>query len=492
MLLYEFQRTLEEAADDRARAKPVATMRVHSKACGDARIRPLRVVVKQKEYQHDVAVVIAVFDEELSRRVKPKCPLTIRWGRRGLGRGRFHGYVHSIEPWKNSSQRKLPRGQRRVKIVCKASSTRLRIRDSKLWKNITTGKIVQRISRLHFFSADIPVESRTWRRIQQKPKETTWDFLVRIAKRSKCTLYARNMRLVLYPRGNPPLIMWLEARLFRTERREISNLEITDATEVGGHDDEQSETDGQTVDPRKIKVVKLVKLVKPKQPKTRGRRNDPCLPIVNLYKAPRRVVTWVDAPATENRDELEEEVEPTELYPVRATVRLAGDSAVHQGGLVRLRGIGPRDDGLWYVISAQHLVTPHQYVIDAELGRRERAPLEEPVMPPDPTLIDESEGEVDYGTSDEVVWDDERPIYDPTKPPPDEEPVIAWPLPEEDTEDLPLPDGDVPEDDDIVVDPGLQTEIVLRGPTCPVQPRPFQNGEWRSPSVGPNSVRILV
>ena len=490
---YEFQREIEWSAD-RRRAKPIATMRVHSRVCGDARVRPHRLIVRQEEYRHDVAIVYAYFDKELSKRVKPKCPVTIRWGRRGLGRARFHGYVHSIEPSKESGV-KPPRGQRRVKIIMKAASTRFRIRESKLWKGKSVGKIVQKTARQHFFSADIPKDSRGWLRIQQKPSEQTWDFLVRIAKRSGMTFYARNMKLVLYPRDTPPLYMWLEARLFRGDRGEIRNFEVVDSSEVDGGDEEASDSDGQTVNPRKVKVVTIIR---PKQPKQRRGRPDPCMPVVNLYKAPKRVVKWVKAPAAENQQELREEVKQRELYPVRATVRLQGDHAVHQGAMVRLADVGTRDEGLWYVVKLRHIITPYGYAMLAELGRKTRAPMEEPVVPPDPTLIDDTPTD-DSLYDDDPFWDDGKPIYDPTRPPVDEEPVLSWPLP--DDPDLPdNPDGEIPDEDDVSTDPGLPVDEepprlpsdAPVGPTCPVQPRPYQNGEWRSPNVGPQSVRVLV
>ena len=173
--------------------------------------------------------------------------------------------------------------------------------------------------------------------------------------------------------------------------------------------------------------------------------------------------------------------------------------------MIDLDDTGREYAGLWYVMSARHVITSRRYVVKTEIGRDYlltdddafyRVPP--PLVPDELPEAPQDDDAVSYDPPREDD-DEPRPIYDPELPPPEDEPILVWPEPDED------PADEVPEDEDEPTGPGLPVDPEpprppedggdvgpLEGVTCPPQPFAVFPGEWRAAAVGPQSGRMLA
>jgi hypothetical protein len=327
---------------------------------------PARIEIIQCTYRHDMAVLTYYVETAWwKNRFKQGSPVVVTWGYSPLGLDSFFGKVLYNAPNVENERHEL-------RVVCIGTSFRLKDVDPVVHEGMSVEQSLALTLRGQKFNLITDSSSATWPSLTRTVRETTWEYMVRVAKRAGHTMFCNKTTVCIfnpvdvilanlasypvfdyvYGRGNQfGTLVTFRPKLSDNGAGSLSNLEQRSAG----------------VDPRTGQVVLAV------DSGARMRRINPVtqLPLFSEYtEHPVHSHTEAQAIATGRKK--------AARWVMSASARAYGNVRVTQGSGVLLRGLNAQDDGPWYVDKVVHELTtddhPQQwrYFMDMELLRDSR------------------------------------------------------------------------------------------------------------------------
>lgn len=313
-----------------------------------AQRQPVSVFIRQKEYEHDVAVV--ELDQEHHgplTQYRKGAPVVITWGYLPGDIERFYGYVdHTAQVDSTTKTRKL-------KVYCVGASYRMNQAHRRSFLKLFVGSILSRVAKEHGLSLQSDPSSRYHVHIPQLGR-TDWNMCVALAKDIGFTFGCRQTSL------------YFKRRLIDTKPgRQPTFLLNRAATATRGAVYEVTHKQGSApfAEKRIVQVDGIDANGKPLQITDYGDCCDPDKPIFKTFldeETPRSI--------HEGR-ELLFGLSAMNRFYVIAKAKLSGHPRVRPGMTIKFGGVSPEADGYWWVGSVEHTITPATYRMDVELGR---------------------------------------------------------------------------------------------------------------------------
>lgn len=366
--------------------------------------QPQEVLIRQREYHHDVAVVSIDFETKVQDRYKHGAPVTVRWGWLPDDVEYFHGYVH------HTTTHDLHGRRKRLDIYCVGASYRMKEIRLRSFKKKTAHQIAAIICKDHHFSLTAECHHFVHQHVTQHGR-SDWDFLVWLAKRIGYTIYATKTDVVLAkrvidrrPSRARPTFVYRPA-LYR-QRGACYKLTHKVGENVPGTSKKKLVLQGVDDHGKKIKAVHKAPLCH-----THG-TTKPTKPVFH-----KKVIKPVHHKA--HADALLAGEADLHRFHIIGHGELSGNTKVHQGSTIRIAGIDTESDGYWYVGMVDHHITLTDYRMKVELGRDALGDPDSPTVSgtdADPITSD-SDKPVLFTDCDISVGDDltpaPEPIYDP-------------------------------------------------------------------------------
>lgn len=309
--------------------------------------QPAHVLIRQREYAHDVAVLTLDY-ETVQSKYAYGSPVTISWGWLPSDVEVFMGYVNHTEQVHNDSK------PNQLRVYCVGASHRFNQNRQRSFRRISALGIVRKIAQQHNFSLLADPSSRYHDHLPQLG-QSDWKMLVRIAQDIGFTLTARQTTLRFQRRiidtrpGRQPLFR-LSAAFYRqrgavyhfTHKAGSAPLAERYVIQVNGMDDQgnivSSVDTGDCCDPVQPVFTKFVPDLEP---------------IKSIHEGQERL----SGLSGMNR------------FYVIANAELSGDSRVRPGQTIAVQGVETDADGYWWTGSVDHIITPQDYRMKVEIGR---------------------------------------------------------------------------------------------------------------------------
>lgn len=309
--------------------------------------QPSHVLIRQREYAHDVAVL--TFDyEKIAPNYTKDSPVQIVWGYTPADTETFTGYVH------HSEQHDVAGETRRLKVFCIGASRPMDQAKRRSFQRLNVGGIISRIAKEHRLAVQMDPSSRFHEHIPQLGR-TNWNLCVALAKDIGFTFGCRGTTLYFKRRvidtrpGRQPTFR-LRRGVTWGIRGSLYSL-VHKAGSAPMHERRVVQVDGVDDQGRPLTMV------------DRGDCCDPDKPIFTSFVD--------DEPVHSIHDgrELLSGLSNMNRFYVIAKAKMAGSPKVRPGMTIQVLDVSAEANGYWWTGSVDHIITPREYRMEAEIGR---------------------------------------------------------------------------------------------------------------------------
>lgn len=315
--------------------------------------KPASVVIRQREFQHDVVVLTYYVEPHAVQRYKAGTPIRIRWGYIPRDTTEFFGTVLFARPHAENEKHSL-------RVVCVGTSYPLKDVSPTANVGVSVEHVVGQMAAKARLDLVRDATTETWPMLVRTAKETGWQYLVRLAKRQGYTLFVNTVtmhfydpvRMLLANKNSWPVLKYHYGRGNDFSGDIIKFTPLLGDQGVPGQD--QRSTRIMSVDPVSGKVI--------------GADDSGMMTsLATLTATPDFGEFLTGQPAhspAEARAYVEGHRRATR-WVHRATAQVYGNVRLRQGYGVYISGVSKESDGLWYVSEADHEMTaenhPQQY-----------------------------------------------------------------------------------------------------------------------------------
>lgn len=315
---------------------------------------PQDVLIRQREYAHDVAVVTFDYDTKVRAKYSHGAPVVIKWGWLPDDVEYFHGYVHHVEAHDATSKRK------QLRVYCIGASYRMKEVRLRSFKKKKAHQVAAAIAKDHGLSLLAEHHAFVHDHLVQHGR-SDWDFLVWLAKRIGYTFFCTKTDIVFVerridyrPSRNRPTFVFSPGRV--SLRNGVYSLTHKVGENIPGTAKRKLVIQGVGDDGKPIKAVS---------------KHEPCHTVgTHASTAPvlHRKIIKPTRTAAQAKELL---AGHADLHRFHITGRavLSGNTRVRQGGTIRVAGLDRESDGFWYVGQVDHHITRRDYRMTCELGR---------------------------------------------------------------------------------------------------------------------------
>lgn len=307
----------------------------------DAQLQPARVyklTYRQKNYEHDWArVMFRDWDIDITR-VRPASRMEIT-----LDNKTFVGYVHDVKSHKDNNQNFTEVGFIGASYVMRQSS-------QQTFTNITVSAIAEKMAKKYGFAYKIEPHPRVYKQLSQAGL-TDWEFLVRLAKHNGYFLRVEATSLYFQPLLQTFNEALTEAPVFSKVDAgfKSANLLYSFTPTIGetlSHDGaDKSATSVAGID---AETGQRFKYTKPRRSPTTRQISQP-----ELFD---KHSTATVAPSYEAAKFEAEGIDENSKFPYIAEAEILGTTRIVLGGPIYLQNVGPKYDGYWTILEANHTV----------------------------------------------------------------------------------------------------------------------------------------
>lgn len=350
--------------------------------------QPSEVLIRQREYKHDVAVLSMDFEGKVQDKYAHGAPVTIAYGWLPDDVEYFHGYVHHTE--QKNAQQKL----KRLDVYCVGASYRMKQIRLRSFKRLKAHQVAALIAREHHLSLTASCHEFTHEHLTQHGR-SDWDFLVWLAKRCGLTFYANRTDVVFTrrvidtsPSRQRPTFTLFPGRFH--QRGAVYSIVHKVGENLPGTASKARVVAGVTAGGAHLKAQALGPVCDTGGTKVVHK------PVFGKVTRTRPVHTVAHAQSL-----LDGEAD-LHRFNTLAHAEVSGNTQVHQGSTVRLTGLDEDSDGFWYVGMVDHMFKRTGYTMRLELGRDQLGDRTAPVVlsgSGKPVLIDGCE----VGVTDRVT-----------------------------------------------------------------------------------------
>lgn len=356
--------------------------------------QPAHVLIRQREYNHDVAVITIDYDSPSQAKYADGSPVTITWGYLPSDIEQFLGYVQFTKTLDDIGQ------PRRLRIFCVGASRPMNRTRQRSFTKRFVGSIIGSIAKDHRLSLVADPSSRYHLHIPQLG-QSDWALCVRLAKDIGFTFGCRQTTLYFKRRiidtrpGRQPLFRFTPA--FFNQRGAVYKIEHKAGSapfaeraivQVDGLDDQGN-------------IVTTIDT---------GDCCDPVKPVFTKFTPPAEVPESIRS--IQEGKELLSGLSGTNRFYVIARASMSGDQRVRPGMTVALQDVNADIDGYWWVGSADHEITPESYTMSTELGRETIKQTQ--YVPGTSNTSDSGKPEIQIDPGVETVYTpDPEAVYDP-------------------------------------------------------------------------------
>lgn len=319
---------------------------------------PYSVVIRQQEYQHDIAEVTIWADNVNSDSYASGMPVQIIYGRPQALR-MFYGYVNHAERLNNKLHPATLVEANATVITCMGATWWMKQPDTRVWRNRTIPQVIASIAELFGFDYSLGTDSTVWPTLPMSGM-SYWSFCCALAQRLGWTFYGNGIQLVARPRATNPANLTGYVALYD---QKVNLSAIPAFTPVVGVN---SPLGGQ------LRVRQMASI----NPRT----GNIATTVVNGNPAPTVLGTTLQEPifteidhyvarsTQEAQSKTGGEALGNQLY-IQASALVIGDANIAQGSLVFIKNVNGSQDGLWFVQAATHDFNLSTYALNLQLGR---------------------------------------------------------------------------------------------------------------------------
>jgi phage protein D len=320
---------------------------------------PSTVEISQCEYKQDVADLLFWGGDINQSALASGTPISVQWGRSPKTRF-FYGYVNHAERVNNNASKTSLTQRNALRVVAVGASYFMKQTDTKSWTNYTASQVATEIAtNFHLSTSGIVAHTTQWPSLQMAG-QSYFQFLCSLAKRIGYTFYVNGVQLVFKPRSTNPNSMNTVVASFDYKNDPSSVMKFMPqigATAPSGGQLANRQLSG--IDPRTNQVVTTVTAG---SAQTSLLGNAVATPIFNMTQH-QTVDSQAEANAKGNG-----EGTTNQMY-ITATAEVIGSPFVAQGSLVFFGNANGSQNGLWYVMEADHCLNRFRYVTNLKLGR---------------------------------------------------------------------------------------------------------------------------
>lgn len=307
----------------------------------------------RREFAHDVMAAL-VSGDDVAQGCTTGTPIMLEWGNSSQEVTTLAGYVHHTEPMAAFGKANM------VKIVLIGASYILKQPQQQAWQLSTIPAVIRALADSVKFSGDIKPHAQVWPMLTQGGKPT-WDFMVSLAKQIGWFLYANSTDIQFHPYlddigGARTSALSFSAKSATPSIKDFRAVSGEQTPDGGAKADRQlagidirSGTLFQAADDGTTTLLDTV-AYEFQQPSFRLYDESPA----STYG---EAVAVLDGATQANR------------WHIQAQAEVTGSARLVPGTLVALEGISRRQDGYWYVQSAEHSSGKDDYVTHLLLGR---------------------------------------------------------------------------------------------------------------------------
>lgn len=316
----------------------------------------MRIV--QEEFHHDLVVMDFWADDVMSDSYQSGMPVSVVFGR-PLSKRIFYGYVNHAYRTNNALADNTLMERNSTTVYCVGAGWRMKDRGTKTWTNYTIPQVITEIAALFGLEADVDDDDTVWP-VLQMAGASYWSFCVGLAQRIGFTFYASGIRLVCKHRQtNPTQIRGLVASY--NYRGGTTGLPIftpvVGATNPTGGELAVRQIGG--IDPRTLQPIVAEQSGSPQSTYLGSTVNTPV-----FTRTDHSTVTSLSQALARVRGS----GESNQLY-ITASATGAGNPAISQGSLIYVENANGSQNGLWFVIRVEHVITTTNYTMQLDLGR---------------------------------------------------------------------------------------------------------------------------
>lgn len=320
---------------------------------------PNDLIILQEEYKHDTVALTYWGGDVDSDSLLSGTPMAMSWGRQTVKRA-LYGYVNHASRVNNALSTTNSVVERNaIKVACVGASWPMKQADTRVWTNYTAAQVVTEIAALFGLDVDAVDDGMTWPSLQMEGK-SYWQFCVSLAKRIGYTFYCNGVQLVFKPRRVSASNLLGVAAIYdyRTDPSGFPVFSpILGATSPQGGQLKNRVLAG--IDPRTNQIVTSF---------VSGDPSPSSLGVKQLLP----VFTEIETCAVDTQAEANAKTnglgQQNQLF-ITATATATGNPYVSQGSLVSVQNANGGQNGLWFVVSAKHVLTTKNYTLYLTLGR---------------------------------------------------------------------------------------------------------------------------
>jgi phage protein D len=322
---------------------------------------PDTATITETEFFHDVAVLKYWGGDITSAALASGTPMSMTYGRPN-GTRTFYGYVN--HPTRENNNAATLTDRNSTTITCVGASWPMKQTDTKVFTNTTCSSVVVQIAALFNLAADIVPDTTVWPSLQMAG-QTYWQFCVTLAQKIGYTFYCNGIQLVFKPRTTSGANLSALAAMYDYRIDPSSLVSFTPTTGTA------SPQGGQLAN-RQLAGINP-RTLQPTYSQVNGQPNSQVLG--TTIETPPFNLTQHDVVTSQAESDanVNGAAASNQLY-ITATATASGNAFISQGSLVYVQNANGSQNGLWFVISAQHALNSVNYVTYLTLGRDSTGP----------------------------------------------------------------------------------------------------------------------
>lgn len=316
--------------------------------------------IEMAPYAHDMAHLVLTGIQDIDTMTWTSgTPVHVQWGRYPSQITNFYGYmVATNRHWQQGDRTPFP--LRKMEVVCIGASVKLRDSFRGSFSNETGSSIAAQVAQSYNLSV---VASRTTYAWPAKNSVglSAWAFLAELAKADGCILACNGTTLryteplATLQSGNTEVPVFYE----KDSGQAMTLLEFhTDNTSISAAEGRRQLQRVMTSIGSSGESISVTGV-----PVTAGLASRPAAAFFVEHPSTISVVDQANAEAVLAG------LGETNRFPIRAHAQLTGNVNVVQESPVVVEGLGPRDSGIWQVLTAKHRIRKNNYAVECELGR---------------------------------------------------------------------------------------------------------------------------
>ena len=304
------------------------------------------------EYEHDSVRLTYLLPTQGGIDFVKGTPVHIRYGWTLAGTEDFFGYVHHTAVETEVGKTKL------LHVFVVACSYRLNEMGTYSYLNKTLPQIVASTAKRNKFSATIGEDKHSVQRNIAQRGKSDFTFLVDQAKAHGNVFYAHNTDLVMRERRIEKFAGRIPTFRYDPAQYTVRNFVLDFYRTLNRDTDDRAQVShGVSFSGRHL-----------------GAKNKAVAIQTGRRRARRSTFHHIDRSVVRNLDEARHAAEAAaELnrFNVTATATCSGDPRVRQASVIRFLNINDQDNGLWYVVQADHVINTVtlRYTLELTLAR---------------------------------------------------------------------------------------------------------------------------